>query len=213
MAVYKQNSWGKKIDFVDIPEGSAPANPSSDTARLYCKDSGGVTKLFYRDSAGNERELSFSNSSMQYIHLQDVKSNGTAGGAFQYSSTWSIRDLNTIATDDTGEVTLNSNRFTLPAGTYRIRATSPAFGIGNHKIRLYNYSDSETTLLGCNANCYSGDYGQTHALLCGQFTISASKTFEIDHITQDTQNTNGRGLAGSFSVSEIYTVVELWKIS
>jgi hypothetical protein len=44
--------------YVDIAEVAAPSSPSANTARLYAKDDGaGVTKMFYKNSAGTEAPL------------------------------------------------------------------------------------------------------------------------------------------------------------
>lgn len=43
--------------YVDFPEASAPSNPAANVARLYCRDNSGTTDLYYRDSAGLERQL------------------------------------------------------------------------------------------------------------------------------------------------------------
>lgn len=40
--------------YIDFVEMVAPANPAANTARLYAKDIGGLTRLCYRDSAGTE---------------------------------------------------------------------------------------------------------------------------------------------------------------
>lgn len=40
------------IGYVDIAEIAAPASPAANTARLYCVDSAGTTRLAYKDSAG-----------------------------------------------------------------------------------------------------------------------------------------------------------------
>jgi hypothetical protein len=43
--------------YADWDEIAAPANPGANIARMYCKDDGGTTKLFFRDSAGTETEM------------------------------------------------------------------------------------------------------------------------------------------------------------
>jgi len=44
--------------FIDIAEIATPANPATDVGRLYVKDDGGgITNLFFRDSAGTETDL------------------------------------------------------------------------------------------------------------------------------------------------------------
>lgn len=46
-----------KDSFVEFSEIASPSSPASDKGRLFAKDSGGVTKLFLRDSAGTETVL------------------------------------------------------------------------------------------------------------------------------------------------------------
>lgn len=209
-----QNSWNKKTDYMDIPEGSAPGNPAGDTARLYCKDVDGVTRLFFRDSAGNEREISYSvGTTMEYICLRDVKSQGTNGGSSQ-TGAWYTRTLNEKTVDETGDVTLSSDRFTLPAGTYVIETVCPFQGVNACKIKLYNYSDSSDTLIGGNIFSGTGESMSIFNILKGQFTISAEKTFEIQYRCQNAYTDTGLGIPTNFSgYGEIYTVVELWKIA
>lgn len=43
--------------FIDIAEIATPTNPAADVGRLYVKDDGGITTLFFRDSAGTETDL------------------------------------------------------------------------------------------------------------------------------------------------------------
>ena len=43
--------------FIDIAEIATPTNPATDVGRLYVKDDGGITNLFFRDSAGTETDL------------------------------------------------------------------------------------------------------------------------------------------------------------
>jgi hypothetical protein len=38
----------------DLPEISTPADPAANVARVYCRDDGGTTKVYFRDSAGVE---------------------------------------------------------------------------------------------------------------------------------------------------------------
>lgn len=45
-------------DFVVFLEVAAPSSPAADTVRLYAKDKAGTTELFYKNSAGTERDLS-----------------------------------------------------------------------------------------------------------------------------------------------------------
>jgi hypothetical protein len=145
-----------------------------------------------------------------YINIQDQKPSGTHGGTFT-SGAWQRRDLNTIAADTAGLVTLASNQFTLPSGIYRISASAPAYGVQLHQTRLQNITDSLTVLYGTSEMINSTDYGQTRSFITGRFTIGASKTFEIDHQCLVTRATAGFGNANTFGNIQIWTNVELWK--
>ena len=145
-----------------------------------------------------------------YWKIVDQKANGTNAGTFT-SAGWRTRDLNTtIGSNTITGSSLSSNQFTLPSGTYRIFASSPAFSVNQHKIKLRNITDSIDTIIGSCASALSST--QSDSFLTGVFTISTSKSFEIQHYCTTSSNTNGLGLASNFGVVEIYTQVELWKI-
>jgi hypothetical protein len=146
----------------------------------------------------------------KYAYLRNAPSSGTNGGTFT-SGAWRTRELDSEVTDDIG-ITLSSNEFSLPAGTYRIEARAPAFQCNHHKARLYNVTDASATIIGSTANAGAADNIQTDAWVRGVFTIAGTKTFRIEHICETTSSTTGLGTPGSFSVVEVYCEVELWKI-
>jgi hypothetical protein len=43
--------------YIDMAEIATPANPATDVGRLYVRDEGGTTNLFFRDSAGTETDI------------------------------------------------------------------------------------------------------------------------------------------------------------
>jgi hypothetical protein len=142
-----------------------------------------------------------------YWKIVDQKVVNNAGGTFT-SGSWQTRTLNTtIGSNTITGSSLLSNQFTLPSGTYRIFATAPAFGVNRHKGKLRNITDASDTLIGTNGNA-----GHDFSTISGVFTITSSKTFEIQHQCQTSSNTNGFGLESNFGVVEIYTQVELWKL-
>lgn len=151
-----------------------------------------------------------------YILIRDEKSSGTQGGTFT-SGAWQTRDLNTVKVDETGNVSLSSNQFTLPIGTYRIWVYAPAFFCNTHKARLRNITDSTTVDEGTSAKSNddsSASETTQESVIKTQFTITSAKTFEVQHQCQTTTATNGFGVATSFATdNEIYTVVELQKVS
>lgn len=146
-----------------------------------------------------------------YIHLREEQTSGTNGGTFT-SGAWRTRVLNTTVVDETGAVTLSSNQFTLPAGAYRIMAQAPAFEVAGNKLRLQNITDSSTTLFGTSANMNVTVSGDVLANLFGTFTITASKTFELQHYASTTAATYGLGFASGVGINEVYAEVWLEKL-
>lgn len=141
-------------------------------------------------------------SARKTLHLQDQKSSGTDGGTAT-SGSWQTRTLNTEVTDSIGS-TLSSNQFTLPAGTYHIRASAPAFSCSQHQIRLQNITDTATTLTGTSecTNAGAGD-GVSRSEIDAVFTIAGTKTFELQHRVASTKATNGYGIGTGWG-TEVY---------
>lgn len=144
------------------------------------------------------------------LHLQDQKSSGTAGGTFT-SGAWRTRTLNTEVTDEITS-TLSSSQFTLPAGTYWIDASSPAFQVANHQSKLVNITDTADVLFGTPQYSAPTNGDTNTSVITGRFTIAGTKTFEIQHRCNTTANTNGFGVAASFG-TEIFCDVKIWKIA
>jgi len=140
------------------------------------------------------------------LHVRDEKTAGTHGGA---SSTGSflIRTLNTVVTNEITGASLASDQITLPSGTYYVFAGVPVYGADNFKVKLRNTTDSSDTLIGGN------DYDTARGLIIGRFTIAAQKVFEIQYRVATARATFGLGYAANFSTIEIYTDVQIWKVS
>lgn len=143
-----------------------------------------------------------------YALIRDEKAANSAGGTFT-SGAWQTRDMNTEAFDPGGIVSISSNQFVLAAGTYFIFARAPAFLCDRHKAKLYNVTDASDTLIGSSA--YSGTNVQNDAIVQGRFTIAATKTYEIRHQCETTKITDGFGVQSNFSVTEVYTEVQVWR--
>jgi hypothetical protein len=48
---------GRFSNYIDVVEISTPSNPPSNEGRIYCKDVGGITKLYFLDSSGTDTDL------------------------------------------------------------------------------------------------------------------------------------------------------------
>ena len=157
--------------------------------------------------------LSPASLSALYVNLQDQKTQNTAGGTFT-SGSWQTRTLNTKVNDVGSLCTLSSNQFTLSAGTYIINAVAPAYLINaRHQTRIQYVTDATTLLVGTSiyAPTISANICVTTSQVRGMFTVAASKALELQHQCQSTEATDGFGVAANFT-TEVYSVVELWKI-
>ena len=146
------------------------------------------------------------------FHVRDEKTSGTAGGTAT-SGSFLKRTLNTTLTNEISGASLSSNQIILPSGTYYIDATLPAYDLEHHKGKLRNVTDSSDVLIGTSEYAQDAIGIPTRSHLTGRFTISAQKTFEIQHRCGGTQNTNGFGVASGFSVVEVYADVQIWKVA
>ena len=74
--------------------------------------------------------------------LTDSKTSGTSGGA-GVATTWTTRELNTIAIDPNGLILdLTANQFKLAAGAYQIRAMAAFRHTGHTRTRIYDVTGS-----------------------------------------------------------------------
>lgn len=150
-------------------------------------------------------------------YLKDIKAPNTGGGA-AVTGSYLTRTLNTQEGDATFCV-LSSNQFTLIPGTYEIFARVP-FGMNNGsdaqltKVRLRNVTDSATTLPGDSGRFGDGDVSLIASgflMIMGIFTITSSKTFEIQYQCSAAGAT-GLGIPSNFTENEVYTQVRLMKL-
>lgn len=134
-----------------------------------------------------------------WAHLQDRKSSGTQGGAVSNNST---REINTVLSNTIAGATLASNQVTLATpGTYEWSVeTSIIPNAGEHRISLYNVTDSTEALSGVNGSLSSG----TPGLLRGRVTITASKTFELREAVRGNSGSFNAGNPVTNGQSEVY---------
>ncbi|MEP7291109.1 MAG: hypothetical protein ABI835_04970 [Chloroflexota bacterium] len=139
------------------------------------------------------------------IVVREQQAQNTSAGTFT-SGAWQTRALNSKPADSGGFASLSANQVTLAAGTYQLRASAPAFSVGAHQTRWQNVTDGTTTLVGTSEYA---DTVQTRSGVAGRFTLSASKSFELQHRCATTRSADGFGVAADFA-AEVYAVAELW---
>ena len=148
-----------------------------------------------------------------YAWFRDVKATNTAGGAFT-SGAWQVRTLNTSQVNTIPSASLDTvnNWFTLPSGSYYIRAFAPALQVNRHKAKLFNFTDNTDIIFGSSEFCSNSSVIQTSSRIEGNFTITSTKSFQIHHRCQTTTVGNGFGMESNFGVIEVYTEVYVYKI-
>ena len=145
-----------------------------------------------------------------YASICDQKSSGTAGGAAS-TSTWNVRDLNTEITDPDGIVSISSNKFTLGAGNYLIKWTTPGHRINRNQSRLYDVTNTAVIGYGQSMRSYQSDVTTTNSKGFARVTPSGSTEYRIEHNYESHEGGEDFGQGNSFGSVEIYTIVEIYK--
>jgi hypothetical protein len=146
-------------------------------------------------------------TSTKIATIKDVKSSGTPGQTVTAGS-YVTQELNTLNDPQTIGVTLLSNQFTLPAGTYSFKAYGPSYRATEFKMKLRNITDSTDTILGTTGWCRASDVvGQCTSEIMDVFTIAGTKTFEI----QKRVGASSQNQPAGFGDSEVYLQVYIEK--
>ncbi len=149
--------------------------------------------------------------------IQDQKT-AAAGGTFT-SGAPRTRDLNTIVRNDIG-LTLDTNRFTLLAGSYYIRAVCPAMRVGTNQAWLVEDPAGSPTIVihgtsFVNINdTTDGSDGPGLSAIEDVLIVGASTEYEIQHQCDTTKTSNGFGNIGAFQNSpSIFTNLLITQIA
>ena len=145
--------------------------------------------------------------------FSDQKAANTSGGTFTQGA-WRTRDINTtVGTNGISGASIASNQITLPAGTYLIQGSAPAYDVNQHMTRFYNVTDSTVAINGGSAYTDTTDTMVTHSPFSGVVVISGSKTFEVQHYCGTTAATFGFGIAANNGSVETYTQITILKVA
>ncbi len=154
--------------------------------------------------------------------IKDVKASTVQGGTFT-GGTYQDRTLNTLD-DPMGIVTsLSSNTFTLPAGTYLIDFSAPAFsstnsGIQEHKAKIRNTTDSTDSIIGSveyNTRLTTSSVISNRSVGTGIITITAPKAFKLQHYATAGDAASGSMGAGSAAMagdSNVFSIVTIRRL-
>lgn len=161
----------------------------------------------------------FSLSGRTY-YVEDQKPLGTGSGG-STGGTYHKRDLNTEVIADISGASLASNVVTLPAGTYIIHASAPAFRGDSHKLTLKNDTAVTTVAYGTSAYAARTDGaglpergGSASTLTC-LLTLAVSSNLSLQHWIETSHSGNGLGYSTGIggSVKEVFSSFLAFKIS
>ena len=147
--------------------------------------------------------------------FSDQKATNTAGGTFT-SGAWQTRTLQTTVINNIASCSLAANVISLPAGSYRIQASAPAFSVEAHQIRFANTTDS-IFYYGSNSRSPTAnpDSDMNFSLLTTYVTITGTKSFELQHRCVSTRATDGFGTLTNFGVGTfcVYAQLEIQRVA
>jgi hypothetical protein len=126
-------------------------------------------------------------------------------GGTATAGAWYQRLLNTEVHDPNGWCSISSNRFTLVAGTYIIRARCEFYRTNSTQIRLRNYTDGVYWYGNSNYAAQGSNVGISLEVM-GATTIAASKAFQIEYQT-NTSRAGGNGFDTGFGDNTFTYVV------
>lgn len=145
-----------------------------------------------------------------YVEEQAASTDGgtfTAGG-------WVPRVFNTTRySRQTGSAwaSLASNQITLQPGSYYIKGSAPAFDVDRHITQFQNVDDATTAITGTSQYGSAVDQMQHRSFIEGVVTISAAKTFELQHQCQTTRSPNGLGVSSTLATNT-YSMIKIIKL-
>jgi hypothetical protein len=149
-----------------------------------------------------------------YVREEQPNDTSAHGNATFTAGVWSTRVLNTLILNEITGASVSTNQITLPAGTYYIEGTAPAFFVSRHQTRVWNDTDSAEIVVGSSEYTQASGGGiTTISSFSTKFTLGATKTIEIQHRCGTTKATNGFGIASNLgSTNEVFTQVRIWKV-
>lgn len=146
------------------------------------------------------------------MHVYDEKPSGTAGGS-KPITTWTRRDLNTVAINTIAGASLAGNEITLPAGQYEIVGSAPAFGASADTVRLYNVTGAAVLVKG-ESVWVNNTTTERRVGIRGSFTLAVASVVRIEQYASANIATNGFGVdAGMGAVPNHFTDIYLRRVA
>jgi len=151
-------------------------------------------------------------SAVQAARLSYTVSSGTSGPTYSGPG-WQTVPLNTTDFNPTSLVSLSSNQFTLPAGTYYMEGGCSVGGGGSAawvwRMGIANITDSTRPIVGGASFSAGGGAGGGGNVVSGLVAITGSKTFQLQLYPSSSIASEGPVSTGS---NEVYNWINIMKI-
>lgn len=147
-----------------------------------------------------------------HIIIEEQKANTFAGGSSVSGN--NTRALNTIVHDPLSIlVSLTAGKFTLPPGSYYMSWSCPAYKGDQHAAIMRNDTVGANVGQGTSAFAAAANNVQNTSIGSAVTTIVANNAFLILHNILTAQATNGLGVPVSLGSPEVYSRVEVTRIT
>ena len=148
--------------------------------------------------------------------LTDSKTSGTSGGA-GVATTWSTRELNTIAIDPNGLILqLESNTFKLAAGAYQIRAMAAFRHTGHTRTRIYDVTGSAEAgvdvIIGYSVSSEVSNQANTYIDLNLRVQPHKDNVYRLEYYISAAGADHLGIAAGLTGIPEIYAICEITRL-
>lgn len=193
-----------------IAQADGGTNPVAEQGAILTL-AGGNNIVTTGDSATDTISIA---TSFRYAHIYHEATSGTPGGTT--ANTWVTRTLNNIDSYGTAFATLSSNEITFTeSGTYLIIGWAPSYRAGRHMCRLYDTGNSTTKIWGGVMINGSGTTATSNSMLHDVVSITASDTFELEHIAEVTLAGYGLGIdaSGTWSSTHRWASLYIFKVA
>ncbi len=153
------------------------------------------------------------NKKLKYVRIEETQVLGVGAGDAVAGA--NVRALNNITNDDGDLITGNpiGGVVTVKSGTYKVRATAPAWSQNQHTLFLLKSSDDTILVHGTSVDQSNLDFNMRSEAV-GIITLAVDTAVKLTHYMTG-QLTNGLGKAsglGPAGAKEIYAVLELEKL-
>jgi hypothetical protein len=155
-------------------------------------------------------DMSVSGTLTAYPRMTILQDQKTAAAGGTSAAGWQKRTLNTTVIDSIG-VSLTTNNFTLPEGTYHIVASAPCSRAQEHKIVLSTSDNSTKLLHGTSEYNNATTLVQTRSIIDSILTLVTPTTVAIWHYMISGYAGNGLGIVTGIA-PEIYTTIRITKL-